>query len=119
MAWDDEPARRRLAHGTGDAGHSRAAIPFALVQRNANCTHNGMLMLSFSADGGVSRASGCLAERWKDVQLRHLLGMSSGQHDSPAYMADEESPRIGAFPDATSTTCSTTCSGPICSHRCN
>lgn len=41
----------------GDEGHSRAAIPFALVQRNANCTHNGMLMLRFSADGGVSRAA--------------------------------------------------------------
>lgn len=53
--------------------------------------------IATEAVGHHARASSCLAERWKDVQLRHLLDMSSGQHDSPAYMADEESPRIGGF----------------------
>ncbi|MBJ6981871.1 serine hydrolase [Luteimonas sp. MC1572] len=46
-AWD-EP---------GDDGWTRAAIPFALVQRNANCTHNGVLMLLFKDGGAVSRAA--------------------------------------------------------------
>lgn len=46
-AWD-EP---------GDGGYTRAAIPFALVQKNANCTHNGVLMLLFKDDGAVSRAA--------------------------------------------------------------
>ena len=46
-AWD-EP---------GDGGFTRAAIPFALVQKNANCTHNGVLMLLFKNDGTVSRAA--------------------------------------------------------------
>ena len=43
-AWD-EP---------GDGGRTRAAIPFSLVQRNANCTHNGVLMLLFDDDGAAS-----------------------------------------------------------------
>jgi len=46
-AWD-EP---------GDGGYTRAAIPFALVQKNANCTHNGVLMLLFKDGGAVSRAA--------------------------------------------------------------
>src|SRR3546814_9488262 len=46
-AWD-EP---------GDGGDTRAAIPFALVQRNANCTHNGVLMLLFDDDGATSHAA--------------------------------------------------------------
>lgn len=41
----------------GDGGYTRAAIPFALVQKNANCTHNGVLMLLFRSDGGTSRAA--------------------------------------------------------------
>ncbi|MCA0392561.1 MAG: serine hydrolase [Proteobacteria bacterium] len=41
----------------GDGGATRAAIPFALVQRNANCTHNGVLMLLFDDAGTVSRAA--------------------------------------------------------------
>ena len=40
-----------------DAGWSRAAIPFALQERNANCTHNGMLTFLYRADGSTSRAA--------------------------------------------------------------
>lgn len=46
-AWD-EP---------GDSGWTRAAIPFSLVQKNANCTHNGVLMLLFNDRGETSRAA--------------------------------------------------------------
>lgn len=45
-AWD-EP---------GDGGWTRATIPFSLVQRNANCTHNGLLMLRYNGET-VSRAA--------------------------------------------------------------
>lgn len=45
-AWD-EP---------GDGGLTRVAIPFALVQKNANCTHNGVLMLLLG-DGAPARAA--------------------------------------------------------------
>jgi hypothetical protein len=45
--WD-EPA---------DHGFSRAVIPFALQEKNANCLHNGLLMFLFRNDGTVSHAA--------------------------------------------------------------
>lgn len=36
---------------TTDGGWSRASVPFALVQRNANCTHNGTMTFLFNATG--------------------------------------------------------------------
>ncbi|MEO8459349.1 MAG: serine hydrolase [Dokdonella sp.] len=41
----------------GDKGYTRAAIPFALVQKNANCTHNGVLMILFRDDGVLANAA--------------------------------------------------------------
>jgi hypothetical protein len=38
----------------GDGGYTRAAIPFALEERNANCMHNGVLTFLFKSDGAVS-----------------------------------------------------------------
>ncbi len=46
-AWD-EP---------GDHGYTRAAIPFSLVEKNANCVHNGVLMFLFRGDGRTSRTA--------------------------------------------------------------
>jgi hypothetical protein len=41
----------------GDRGRSRAAVPFALIEKNANCVHNGVLTFLYDADGGVSRVA--------------------------------------------------------------
>lgn len=41
----------------GDHGYTRAAIPFSLVQKNANCTHNGVLMLLFDDKSVMARAA--------------------------------------------------------------
>lgn len=41
----------------GDRGLTRAALPFSLMERNANCTHNGVLTFLFDRDGTVSRAA--------------------------------------------------------------
>lgn len=38
----------------GDGDYSRAAIPFTLEERNANCMHNGLLTFLFKNDGAVS-----------------------------------------------------------------
>lgn len=37
----------RVWSETGDAGKSRAVIPFSLQQRNANCMHNGLMTFLF------------------------------------------------------------------------
>lgn len=47
----------RVWNEPGDAGLSRAAIPFALTQKNANCTHNGVLMFLFDDKEIIGRAA--------------------------------------------------------------
>ncbi len=37
--------------------YTRFSVPFALIERNANCTHNGVLTWIATADGKVSRAA--------------------------------------------------------------
>lgn len=44
-AWDDPDL----------PGWSRASLPFALQERNANCTHNGLMTFLYRADGSTSR----------------------------------------------------------------
>lgn len=46
-AWD-EPA---------DGGFTRVALPFALQERAANCTHNGVMTWLFDGEGNVSRVA--------------------------------------------------------------
>lgn len=41
----------------GDHGFSRAALPFALVQKDMNCTHNGVLSFVFRSNGEISRVA--------------------------------------------------------------
>ncbi len=60
----------------GDHGYTRASIPFALEEKNANCTHNGVLTLLFRADGKVSRTAMQIASetcRYLQLDLWGLL----------------------------------------------
>ncbi|HET9032865.1 MAG TPA: serine hydrolase [Dokdonella sp.] len=41
----------------GDQGYTRAAIPFALTQKNSNCAHNGVLMILFNDTRIIDRAA--------------------------------------------------------------
>ena len=41
----------------GDQGYTRAAIPFSLTQKNANCAHNGVLMILFNDKRIIDRAA--------------------------------------------------------------
>lgn len=56
-AWDWVIEPGRIWSEAGDAGWLRAAVPFALQERNANCLHNGVLTFLFKPDGAVSRAA--------------------------------------------------------------
>lgn len=53
--WILEPGR--VWDEPGDGGFTRASLPFSLQERNANCTHNGLLTFLFKSDGSVSRAA--------------------------------------------------------------
>ncbi|MGX5696784.1 hypothetical protein ACWKWP_11350 [Agromyces soli] len=52
--WNLEVGAGRAWKENGDGGQTRAALPFALVERNANCVHNGVLTFLFT-DSAVSR----------------------------------------------------------------
>jgi len=47
----------RVWDEAGDNGWSRASLPFALQERNANCTHNGLMSFLFRSDGAISRVA--------------------------------------------------------------
>jgi len=52
--WDYLISPGRVWHENDDGGYMRAAIPFALLQKNQNCTHNGTFTFLFK-DGEISR----------------------------------------------------------------
>lgn len=55
-SWEFVLSPGRVWNESTDAGFTRAAIPFALQQRNANCIHNGVLTFLFKSNGTVSNA---------------------------------------------------------------
>ncbi|MBI2243116.1 MAG: hypothetical protein HYU55_03915 [Nocardioides sp.] len=46
-SWNYIVGPGRVWSEAGDSGKSRAAFPFALVERNANCVHNGVMTFVF------------------------------------------------------------------------
>ncbi|WP_141713160.1 beta-lactamase family protein [Streptomyces sparsogenes] len=48
-AWNLAVGVGRAWQEDGDGGPTRASLPFALVERNANCVHNGVLSFLFDA----------------------------------------------------------------------
>jgi len=52
--WNYIVGPGRVWKETSDNGYSRAAFPFALIQRNANCTHNGVMTFLFN-NSGISK----------------------------------------------------------------
>ena len=55
--WEFVIGTGRVWREPGDRGYSRASIPFALVEINANCVHNGVLSFLYRADGRISKAA--------------------------------------------------------------
>ena len=55
--WEYVLTPGRVWQENSDNGYSRAAIPFALQQRNANCMHNGVMTFLFRDDGSVSKVA--------------------------------------------------------------
>jgi len=47
----------RVWSENGDTGYSRAALPFSLQQKNANCIHNGVMSFLFDDSGVVSKVA--------------------------------------------------------------
>lgn len=74
---------------TGDGGWSRAALPFALQERNANCTHNGLLTFLFRADGSVSRVAWQVGSETCQYLQLDFWGVAEARY-TPADVDGEE-----------------------------
>lgn len=56
-AWSYILAPGRVWQENSDNGYSRVALPFALQENGANCTHNGVMTFLFKDDGSVSNVA--------------------------------------------------------------
>jgi hypothetical protein len=52
--WEFVLAPGRVWNENRDLGYSRASMPIALQQKNANCIHDGVLIFLFKSDGAIS-----------------------------------------------------------------
>lgn len=85
--WIVEPGR--VWSEAGDGELTRAALPFALQERNANCTHNGMLTFLFGADGTVSKAAFQIAGETCRYRKFDAWGFVAARY-KPGAVADAE-----------------------------
>jgi hypothetical protein len=73
--WEYVLAPGRVWNEDGDAGYSRAAIPFALQQKNANCVHNGVMTFLFKTDGRVSKVAYQIASETRSYFKVNMWGV--------------------------------------------
>ncbi len=55
--WWDWIVGAGRAWQDGDSGWSRASVPFALIEKNANCIHNGVLTFRYRGEADISRVA--------------------------------------------------------------
>jgi hypothetical protein len=100
----------RVWSEAGDHGLARAAIPFSLQEKNANCTHNGVLMFLFGADGTVSRTAMQIAGEtcrylhlnlWALLETRYQPAMRAEPARRAAALAAYRSERAARPPHRT------------------
>ena len=96
--WEYVLEPGRLWQESADGDYTRAALPFALVERNANCVHNGVLTFLFDGEGRVSRAAYQVSSEtcaylkidlWGALPARHRPGRSR-DHDALIAAYEQE-----------------------------
>lgn len=97
----------RVWDENSDNGYSRAAIPFAIQEYGANCTHNGVLSFLFKSDGSMSTVAYEIASETCNYYQFNLYGRLSASY-TPASIgtaaaiksayATEESNRMPTKP---------------------
>lgn len=60
--WEYILSPGRVWNENTDNNYSRVALPFALQERNANCTHNGVMTFLFKDDGSISQVAYQIAQ---------------------------------------------------------
>lgn len=105
--WEFIPEPGAVWSAAGDGDWSRAALPFALQERNANCTHNGLLTFLFRADGSVSRVAWQVGSEtcqylqldfWGVAEARYTPGDVDGEDRVIADFRAERAARLPVRP---------------------
>ncbi|GGW91100.1 choice-of-anchor D domain-containing protein [Alteromonas halophila] len=76
-AWEWVLLPGRVWNESTDNGYSRVALPFALQEINANCTHNGVMTFLFKDDGSVSQVAYQIAQETCEYFKYNLHGKVS------------------------------------------
>ena len=97
----------RVWNENKDSGYSRVAIPFALQEVQANCTHNGILTFAFKNDGSITNAAvqiggeTCLYfqyNMWGLISADYQAGTVSGAANLITAYKDEVLSRLPSKP---------------------
>lgn len=90
-----------------DQGYSRTALPFSLVQRGENCTHNGVMSFLFKSDGSISRVAVQISSEtcvyfkfdlWTLASARFTPGPVANAQTLKAHYASEVANRLPVRP---------------------
>jgi len=86
--WEWVLGAGRVWTEPGDAGMTRAAVPFAWMERNANCTHNGMATFLFD-DTRVSNVAYQISSQTCLYFQFETWGLASADY-APGAVADAD-----------------------------
>jgi hypothetical protein len=86
-----------------DMGWSRAALPFALKEKNQNCTHNGLMTFLYKGDGSISRVAWQVGSETCLYLKVDLWGMAEARYQ-PQLLPDAEK-LITAYKEENSHSC--------------
>ena len=79
----------RIWQENGDNGYSRVALPFALQEINANCTHNGVMTFLFKDDGKITNVAYQIAQETCAYFKFNLHGKVAAEY-SPFTLANRD-----------------------------
>ncbi|NMH60263.1 choice-of-anchor D domain-containing protein [Alteromonas ponticola] len=88
-AWEWVLSPGRVWNESSDNGYSRVALPFALQEINANCTHNGVMTFLFKDDGSISDVAYQVAQETCNYFKFNLHGKVDASY-SPATVANRQ-----------------------------
>lgn len=104
IGWDYLLGPGRVWKENGDNGYSRAAFPFALIEKNANCAHNGVMTFLFT-DTAVSNVRYQITQEtcqyhkfnmWGELNATYTPGTVSGSDQIETDYAQEVSDKLPA-----------------------
>ena len=109
LVWNYIVGPGRVWEEDGDQGYARASFPFALIQRNQNCVHNGEMTFLFntSARPPISNLYYQITQEtcypmkfdmWGMIPAQYTPGLVAGAEQIKAHHADELAQRLPSKP---------------------